>query len=110
MQAPMPLLPGDQLMRELRARCSPAASAARARGAPVGRMMLNSLVTALVIAIGKIAISLLSAFAIVYFRFPLAQLVFWMIFVTLMLPVEVRILPTYKVVSDLGMLNTLRRA
>jgi sn-glycerol 3-phosphate transport system permease protein len=66
-----------------------------------------SLASALVIAIGKIAISLLSAFAIVYFRFPLRKnLVFWMIFVTLMLPVEVRIGPTYKVVSDLGMLNT----
>ena len=63
-------------------------------------------VSALVIAIGKIAISLLSAFAIVYFRFPFRQLCFWMIFVTLMLPVEVRILPTYKVVADLGMLNT----
>jgi sn-glycerol 3-phosphate transport system permease protein len=69
-------------------------------------MMLVSLVTALVIAVGKIAISLLSAFAVVYFRFPLRGLVFWMIFVTLMLPVEVRILPTYKVVSDLGMLNS----
>jgi sn-glycerol 3-phosphate transport system permease protein len=61
---------------------------------------------ALVIAIGKIAISLLSAFAIVYFRFPAKNLVFWMIFVTLMLPVEVRIGPTYQVVSDLKMLNT----
>jgi len=59
-----------------------------------------------VIAVGKIVISLLSAFAIVYFRFPLRTLAFWMIFVTLMLPVEVRILPTYKVVSDLGMLDT----
>ncbi|MEO8248692.1 MAG: sn-glycerol-3-phosphate ABC transporter permease UgpE, partial [Burkholderiales bacterium] len=75
-------------------------------GAPVGRMLWVSLVTALVISIGKIAISLLSAFAIVYFRFPFKKLVFWMIFVTLMLPVEVRILPTYKVVADLGMLNT----
>ena len=69
-------------------------------------MMVNSLVTALVIAFGKIAISLLSAFAIVYFKFPLRNFFFWMIFVTLMLPVEVRILPTYKVVSDLGMLDT----
>ena len=69
-------------------------------------MMMVSLITALVIAVGKIAISLLSAFAVVYFRFPLRNVVFWMIFVTLMLPVEVRILPTYKVVSDLGMLNT----
>ena len=69
-------------------------------------MLWVSLVSALVIAIGKIAISLLSAFAIVYFRFPLRNLVFWLIFVTLMLPVEVRIFPTYKVISDLGMLNS----
>jgi sn-glycerol 3-phosphate transport system permease protein len=69
-------------------------------------MLVVSLVSALVIAIGKIAISLLSAFAVVYFRFPLRDLVFWMIFVTLMLPVEVRIGPTYEVVSDLGMLNS----
>ena len=69
-------------------------------------MMAVSLITALTIAIGKITISLLSAFAVVYFRFPGRSLVFWMIFVTLMLPVEVRILPTYKVVSDLGMLNS----
>ncbi len=69
-------------------------------------MMWVSLVSALVITIGKIAISLLSAFAIVYFRFPLKNLFFWAIFITLMLPVEVRIMPTYKVVSDLGMLNT----
>ena len=69
-------------------------------------MMWVSLVTALVIAIGKIAISLLSAFAIVYFRFPFKKICFWAIFVTLMLPVEVRILPTYKVLSDLNMLNT----
>ena len=78
----------------------------RLSSAPVGRMMFNSLVSALVIAIGKIAISLLSAFAFVYFRFPFRALFFWMIFVTLMLPVEVRILPTFKVVSDLGMLDT----
>jgi len=69
-------------------------------------MLLTSLISALVIAIGKIAISLLSAFAIVYFRFPFRGTVFWLIFVTLMLPVEVRIAPTYKVVADLGMLNT----
>ncbi len=74
--------------------------------APVGRMMWNSLVMALAIAIGKIAISMLSAFAIVYFRFPLRKTFFWMIFVTLMLPVEVRILPTYQVVASLGMVDT----
>ncbi|MFM7025979.1 MAG: sn-glycerol-3-phosphate ABC transporter permease UgpE, partial [Limnohabitans sp.] len=69
-------------------------------------MMQISLVSALIISIGKIAISLLSAFAIVYFRFPLRNLVFWMIFVTLMLPVEVRISPTYEVVAGLGLLNS----
>jgi sn-glycerol 3-phosphate transport system permease protein len=69
-------------------------------------MMWVSLVSALAIAIGKIAISMLSAFALVYFRFPGRNLFFWMIFLTLMLPVEVRITPTYKVVSDLGMLNS----
>jgi sn-glycerol 3-phosphate transport system permease protein len=74
--------------------------------APVAHMMWVSLVTAMVIAVGKIAISLLSAFAIVYFKFPFRRFCFWMIFVTLMLPVEVRILPTYKVLSDLNMLNT----
>ncbi len=67
-------------------------------------MMMNSLVMALVISIGKIAISIISAFAIIYFRFPLKNFFFWMIFITLMLPVEVRILPTYKVVADMGML------
>jgi sn-glycerol 3-phosphate transport system permease protein len=69
-------------------------------------MMFVSLVTALIVAIGKIAISLLSAFAIVYFRFPFRMLCFWAIFVTLMLPVEVRIGPTYQVVASLGMINT----
>ncbi len=74
--------------------------------APVGQMMWNSLVMALAIAIGKITISMLSAFAIVYFRFPLRKTFFWMIFITLMLPVEVRILPTYQVVASLGMVDT----
>ena len=73
---------------------------------PVALMMLNSLVMALAIAIGKIAISLLSAFAIVYFRFPGRMLAFWTIFLTLMLPVEVRILPTFEVVANLGLLNS----
>ncbi|SEQ82706.1 sn-glycerol-3-phosphate ABC transporter permease UgpE [Thalassovita taeanensis] len=75
-------------------------------GVPVGRMMLNSLWMALGITIGKISVSILAAFAIVYFRFPFRMMFFWMIFVTLMLPVEVRILPTFDVVAKLGMLNT----
>jgi sn-glycerol 3-phosphate transport system permease protein len=73
---------------------------------PALPMLKISLISALVISLGKIAISLLSAFAIVYFRFPFKQFFFWAIFVTLMLPVEVRIGPTYKVVADLGMLNS----
>ena len=104
LQAPMPLLPGDQFINNY-ARVLTAGST-RASAAPVGQMMLNSFVMAMVIAVGKIAISIISAFAIIYFRFPLKNFFFWMIFITLMLPVEVRILPTYKVVSDLGMLNS----
>jgi sn-glycerol 3-phosphate transport system permease protein len=77
-----------------------------AGGAPVGTMMLNSLVMAVAIAFGKIAISIISAYAIVYFRFPLRMACFWTIFLTLMLPVEVRIMPTFKVIADLGMLNS----
>jgi len=73
---------------------------------PVAGMMLNSLIMALAIAIGKIFISVLSAYAIVYYRFPFRMAAFWLIFLTLMLPVEVRIFPTFKVVSDLRMLDT----
>ena len=73
---------------------------------PVGNMMLNSFIMAIMIAVGKIFISILSAFAIVYYRFPFRMAAFWIIFVTLMLPVEVRIYPTYKIVSDLRLLDT----
>ena len=104
LQVPMPLLPGDRLWENYSRALTAGASGAAA--APVGRMMLNSLVMAVVIALGKIAIFLIASFAIVYFRFPLRNFFFWMIFVTLMLPVEVRIIPTYKVVSDLGILNS----
>ncbi len=75
-------------------------------GIPVGHMMWNSLVMALGIVFGKIFISILSAYAIVYFRFRFRMFFFWIIFMTLMLPVEVRILPTYHVVASLGLLNT----
>ncbi|HEX8012863.1 MAG TPA: sn-glycerol-3-phosphate ABC transporter permease UgpE [Casimicrobiaceae bacterium] len=101
---PMQMTPGTRLLDNYAAVLL-RGSTAGAR-APVGRMMWNSLVMALSIAIGKIAISMLSAFAIVYFRFPLRRTFFWMIFVTLMLPVEVRILPTYQVVADLRMVDT----
>ena len=104
LQVPMPLVPGDQFW----ANYSQVLTGGSTRGsaAPVGQMMINSLIMALVIAIGKISISIISAFAIIYFRFPLRNFFFWMIFITLMLPVEVRILPTYKVVSDLGLLDS----
>jgi sn-glycerol 3-phosphate transport system permease protein len=104
-QVPMPLLPGSHFW-ETYTKALVGGGSGAGSTAPVARMMWVSLVTALGITFGKIAISLLSAFAIVYFRFPFKNLFFWLIFVTLMLPVEVRIGPTYKVVSDLGMLNS----
>jgi sn-glycerol 3-phosphate transport system permease protein len=73
---------------------------------PVWTMLVNSFVMAMAIAGGKILISIVSAFAVVYFKFPFRMTVFWLIFITLMLPVEVRIYPTYKIVSDLGLLDT----
>ena len=103
-QIPLPLLPGDQFFVNLKQTLSKGLEGAGAP--PVGFMLFNSLVMALMIAVGKIIISLLSAFAIVYFRFRFRMLFFWMIFITLMLPVEVRILPTFEVVADLGMLNS----
>jgi len=103
---PMSLLPGTNMLESYRLALFGGTTAYGSKVSPVAPMLMVSLISALVIAVGKIAISLLSAFAVVYFRFPFRNLVFWMIFVTLMLPVEVRILPTYQVVSDLGMLNT----
>ncbi len=103
---PMSMLPGDNIVQSYKLALFGGQTEYGSKLPPAAPMLIVSLVSALVIAIGKISISLLSAFAVVYFRFPGRSLVFWMIFVTLMLPVEVRILPTYKVVSDLGMLNT----
>lgn len=73
---------------------------------PVGQMLLNSFVMASVIACGKIAISIISSYAIVYFKFPFRMAAFWLIFMTLMLPVEVRIYPTYKIAADLSLLDS----
>jgi sn-glycerol 3-phosphate transport system permease protein len=105
-QVPMSLLPGRNMLESYRVALFGGETAFGARVAPVAPMLWTSFVSAMVIAIGKIAISLLSAFAFVYFRFPGRELCFWMVFITLMLPVEVRIGPTYEVVSGLGMLNT----
>ena len=78
----------------------------RAFGIPVSRMLMNSLICALIITIGKIFVSILSAYAIVYFRFPFRKAAFWLIFITLMFPVEVRIYPTYAIVANLGLIDT----
>ncbi|HWJ88815.1 MAG TPA: sn-glycerol-3-phosphate ABC transporter permease UgpE [Pelagibacterium sp.] len=100
----IPLLPGDNLVQSY---SSMLGSGHRVAGTPpVWLMLANSFWMAMIIAVGKIAISITSAFAIVYFRFPFRTLAFWIIFVTLMLPVEVRIIPTYAVVANLGMLNS----
>ncbi len=105
-QVPLPLLPGDQFWINMNEALFGSGLPGSGDGVPVWRMMANSLVMALTIAFGKISISLLSAFAIVYFKFPFRMGFFWMIFITLMLPVEVRILPTFEVVAQLGMLNS----
>ena len=97
---PMPVWPGDQFWLNYKAALFSGINV------PVATMLFNSLVMAVGIAVGKIIISLLSAFAIVYFRFPGRQTFFWMIFLTLMLPVEVRIVPTFEVVAGFGMLNS----
>jgi sn-glycerol 3-phosphate transport system permease protein len=103
---PMSMWPGSHALETYKTALFGGETSAGSRIPAAAPMMWVSLISAMVIAIGKIVISLLSAFAIVYFRFPFRNLVFWMIFVTLMLPVEVRIGPTYEVVSNLGMLNS----
>ncbi len=101
---PMPLWPGDHLVANYTQVLT--AGSEKGSSAPVSTMLVNSLIMALSIAIGKISISILSAFAIVYFRFPGRSIFFWSVFVTLMLPVEVRIIPTFKVAADLGILDS----
>lgn len=97
---PMPVWPGDQFLINYKNALFSGINV------PVATMLFNSLIMATGIAVGKIIISLLSAFAIVYFKFPGKNLFFWLIFLTLMLPVEVRIVPTYEVVAGFGMLNS----
>jgi sn-glycerol 3-phosphate transport system permease protein len=104
LSVPMSLVPGDQFLQNY----SQVLQAGTTTGskAAVSTMLFNSTVMALGIALGKIAISIIASFAIVFFRFPLRNFFFWMIFVTLMLPVEVRIIPTFKVAADLNLLNS----
>ncbi|EHK57979.1 sn-glycerol-3-phosphate ABC transporter permease UgpE [Allomesorhizobium alhagi] len=104
LRPPLPLLPGDRFIENYSEALF--GGVGRIGGVSVGTLLFNTTVMALGIAIGKICISILSAYAIVFFRFPLRMTFFWLIFVTLMLPVEVRILPTYKVMVDFGLIDT----
>ncbi|MBB4050787.1 sn-glycerol 3-phosphate transport system permease protein [Devosia subaequoris] len=104
MRGLVPLLPGPHMLENYGRMLTQGISTAGAP--PVSIMLMNSTIIAIVIAVGKIAISLLSAYAIVFFKFPFRLLAFWIIFITLMLPVEVRIIPTFAVVANLGLLNS----
>ena len=99
-QPPLPLMPGSHFVQNY------GDALFAGVNVPVLKMLWNSMVMATGIAVGKIVISFLSAFAIVYFRFPFRQLCFWTIFITLMLPVEVRIVPTYEIAASLNLLNS----
>ena len=103
LSAPMPLNIGPHFIENY---SRALLEGAQNLGASALTMMKNSFIMAMGIAVGKIVVSLLAAYAIVFFDFKLRGICFWSIFVTLMLPVEVRIMPTYKVISDLGMLNS----
>ena len=105
LRAPVPLWPGTHLFENYK-EVILNGYAGRPGTVPFATTLFNSMAMALGVAIGKILISIISAFAIVYFRFPLRNTFFWAIFVTLMLPVEVRIVPTYGVVANLGMIDS----
>lgn len=104
LRPPLPMLPGDQGIANYTEALF--GGIGRIGGVSVSTMLFNSTVLALGIAIGKIAISIISAYAIVFFRFPFRMTIFWLIFITLMLPVEVRIAPTYKVMVDLNLIDS----
>ncbi|QIE54981.1 sn-glycerol-3-phosphate ABC transporter permease UgpE [Pikeienuella piscinae] len=104
LQAPVPLWPGSEILENYRLVLFEGFG--QAARTPIWQMIVNSFVVALGICIGKISISIIAAFAIVYFNFRFRMTAFWLIFLTLMLPVEVRIVPTYQVVADFRMLNS----
>lgn len=104
LRPPLPLLPGDRFIENYSEALF--GGVGRIGGVSVATLLVNTAIVALGIAIGKIVISIVSAYAIVFFRFPGRMFFFWLIFITLMLPVEVRILPTYKVMVDLGLIDT----
>ncbi len=105
LDAPMTLLPGRHLVENY-VKALTEGAILGGGGTPVWRLLMNSLIMAMGIAVGKIAISIISAYAIVFFRFPFRMFFFWLIFVTLMLPIEVRILPTFQIAATLGLLNS----
>jgi len=92
-QTPFPLLPGPHFLDNM--------AAAWSEG-NFSRLFINSTIVTVGIVVGKLVVSMLAAFAITYFRFPFRMTAFWLIFVSLMLPVEVRIIPTYEAVADAG--------
>lgn len=102
-QVPMTLIPGGHLWENISNIWQGGVGNLKV---PFSLLLLNSVVMALAITFGKIVVSVLSAYAIVYFRFPLRSLFFWLIFLTLMLPVEVRIFPTVEVISNLNLLDS----
>ena len=104
LRPPLPLIPGPEAYQNYHEAL--AGGIGRIGGVSVDRLLLNTTIVALGIAVGKIIISMASAYAIVFFRFPLRMAMFWLIFITLMLPVEVRILPTYKVMVQLHLIDT----
>ncbi|QRZ15886.1 sn-glycerol-3-phosphate ABC transporter permease UgpE [Paracoccus methylovorus] len=104
LRPPLPLLPGPELVTNYTEAFE--GGVRRIGGVSLWRLLANTTIVALGIALGKIVISMASAYAIVFFRFPLRMVCFWLIFITLMLPVEVRIQPTYKVMVDLGLIDT----
>ena len=104
LKPPLPLLPGGEFIANYREALF--GGIGRIGGVGIGTLLLNTTIVALGIAVGKIIISIMSAYAVVFFRFPLRMVFFWIIFITLMLPVEVRILPTYKVMVDLNLIDT----
>lgn len=103
LQVPLPLVPGSHLLENV---STVLGLGSRPFAQPIARMVLNSFVVALSIVVGKIVISILSAYALVYFRFRFRGLLFALVFMTLMLPVEVRIMPSYQVVASLGMIDS----
>ncbi len=104
MQAPLPLWPGTMLWTNIKTVLNEGMVVTG--GEPVARMLLNSFIMAFLIAAGKVALALGSAFALVYFAFPFKKCCFALIFSTMMLPVEVRIVPTFQVIASFGWLNS----